>query len=180
MALVIGEDTFGSLLEASAYFRGRVHGSAWGELEAEVQENALRMAAFHLSNLYIWRGTLALSDQLMSFPRDGIYDQENRLVSKETVPLGIKYAQFELAMQWAVADQLTPLGAYLTASDPKSGLILKREKLGPLEKEYAESASLMFSLAEGRMSEKVYPLVDMYVRPYALRRVKSNELRLVI
>lgn len=181
MTLTVGVDTIGTIIEADSYFAGRPFATVWTALPSNdpKKESSMRMAFRHLGGLYLWKGTITSLTQVGWYPRTGVVDDEGRTIADNAYPTGIKEAQFELAAQWVAADQLTPLAAYLTASDPDGGAQVKRKELGPLKKEYFENASLMFSLASSRM-EKLYPLVDMLVAPYILRRKNSSEINLII
>lgn len=173
MALVVGTDTFATLVEADAYVNARPFFAEWKAVTTvdASKEAALRMAAVQLSSMYVWAGTITDLAQIMPWPRTDVVDDEGREIDVDTIPEKIKYAQIELAYQWLIADQLTPNPTLYTAADV--GRQLKREKLGPLEKEYFQENSFLYDLSEGRMKTKVYPLIDMYVKPYIVRRTGS-------
>lgn len=167
MALVVGTDTYGTVSEATTYFAARPWASSWVGVSSDLKEAAMRFAAIQLDEMFIWRGTISDDDQLMSWGRDNVIDDEGRVVPDGDIPLKIKYAQFELAFQWAFADQMTPDPAYLTATDPTGGRELRREKLGPLERDYFQTNNYMFDLSNGRMRTKVLPLVNLYCKGYS-------------
>lgn len=176
MALVVNTDTYRSLEDANTYFASRPHSSEWTDVsKSDAQrETALRFAAKHLDLSYEWAGVLYLSTQAMSWPRKDFYDNEGRFYDGTSVPTAIKDAQCELAFQWLWADQLTPDPTKLTRSDTESEHQVKREKLGPLEREYFEASGYLFDLVEGRLREKVYPLVDLMIRPFYISKIRNG------
>jgi hypothetical protein len=87
MALIVGENTYGTVSEATTYFNSRFGTSTFPTLIAGEQENALIMAAILLDSYCDWIGVPTSYDQAMQFPRDG----------SATIPEKIKSAQFELA-----------------------------------------------------------------------------------
>lgn len=176
MALTVNTDSYVTLAEATAYFASRPHSSEWTDVSKvdDDRENALRFAAVHMDRRYEWAGVLYLSTQAMKWPRKDFYDDEGRLLDGTSVPQAVKDAQCELALQWLWADQLTPAPTSLTRSDTSGGNQVKREKLGGLEREYFQASGYLFDLVEGRLREKVYPLVDLYLMPYYIRRVQHG------
>ena len=178
MALVVGVNTYGLEDAADAYFAERPHADGWQALQNKGP--SLLMGFRHLNGLFEWKGRVASLSQKPSFPRIGVEDDEGRPLAEDAVPEEMFWAQCELSYQWALADQLMPAADYLTASDETGGAQLKRKRLGPLDEEYFENRNLLFSLAEGRMKSKVYPLVELYVGQYAYRRKDSSEIKLAV
>lgn len=180
MAFVIGIDTLGTVAEADAYFAQRPQGERWATFViGNTKENALRMAYRHLRGLYEWRDDVVFypNAQTAWYPslRPAVEVTDPSIIPDEE-----KWSQYELALQWAIADQMMPAANYLTSSDPDGGQQLKSKKLGPLQKEYYENQSLMFSLAEGQMKAKVYPLIDLYLQDFVWGRMNSNAIKLAV
>ena len=168
MSLVINVDSYVSVSEADTYFSNRPFNTAWVAND-DRKEASLRMAARHLDLMYQWLGSPALSTQTMSWPRIDLVTRNGALMTSTEVPQDIKDAQCELAYQWHQSDQLTPAGSSFTADD--STIInggVQREKLGPLEREYNSTNQLgfLFGVGDRARLKKVYPLVDMLVKPY--------------
>jgi len=179
MAFVIGKDSLAQTSEADAYFLGRTQGEKWAPLTSTIKDNAMRMAYRHLRGLYDWRQDVTVYPaNSTTFWWPSI--RPSIEIPTDQVPEEEKWAQFELAYQWAFADQLMPAATYLTSVDPDAGQQLKSKKLGPLQKEYYENVSLMFSMAEGRMKSKVYPLIDLYLQDFVYGRIDSGQIQLVI
>lgn len=170
MALTPGTDTYGTVSEADDYFAIKIGAELWAPLTNEQKEAALQWGRLHLDHMFEWKGQISDDSQLLSWPRQNVYDNEGRQVPVDAFPLSIKQSQFELAYQWAFADQLTPDPTYLTFSDANLGREIKREKLeGVGEKEYFQADGYLADLTNGRMKTKVYPLVLMLCKPYCTR-----------
>jgi len=176
MALTVGTDSYVTLAEATTYFDGRPHSSEWSDVAKtdDQRENALRFAAVHMDRRYEWCGVLYLSTQVMKWPRKDFYDDEGRLFDGTSTPQAVKDAQCELALQWLWADQLTPAPTSLTRSDANGGNQIKKQKVGSLEQEFFQASGYLFDLVEGRLREKVYPLVDLYLQPYYVRKIQNG------
>lgn len=169
MALVVNTDTYTSVADADMYFSNRLYSTAWAALSPSNKEASLRIAAKHLDLMYMWLGEPTSSSQPMAWPRNGLYTRNGAEILNTTVPEDIKNAQCELAYQWAQSDQLTPPASSFTADDTSlSNGGIKREKLGPLEREYNTDKPLgfLFGTSDRARLRKVYPLVDMLVKPY--------------
>lgn len=168
MALTVNVDTYGTVAEADAYFNLRAFGSKWVGSIAD-KEKALRTGAVHLDRMFRWRGIVTDDNQAMKWPRANVVDDEYRTVPSATVPQAIKNAQFELALQWLIADQLTPNPDFLTAdtlSKAETGAV-KRERAGDLEREFFDrDVHLFMAGAHYFPIKKIYPFIEMLVRPY--------------
>lgn len=175
MALTVNTDTYGTLAEANAYFASRPHSSEWTDVSKtdDQRENALRFAAKHIDLRYEWIGVLKDDSQAMKWPRRDFYDDEGRYFDGSSVPAAVKEAQYEMALQWLWADQLTPPPTSVTREESNQAQV-KKEKLGQLEREYFQQSGYMFDLIEGRLREKVYPLVDLMLRPFYLYKRQGS------
>lgn len=80
--------------------------------------------------LTAFSGGLDGGSQPLAFPRRGIYDDAGRSI--DGIPLVLRQATAEYAVRAAAGTALDP--------DPGGGLGVKREKVGPLEVEYHETA----------------------------------------
>lgn len=166
MALTVGTDSYVTLAEADAYFLTRPHSSNWSDSVSDAdKENALRMAAFHIDLRYEWLGSIAVAGQAMEWPRSGLY-YHGAEVASTAYPEPLKKAQFEMGYQWLGGDQLTPPPTFLTSADQASLRMLKREKLGTLEREYFENKAFLWEVADGSFRKKLYPYVDMLLQPF--------------
>lgn len=143
MALTVGTDSYVSLEDALAYHNAR-NNSAWSTASSEaLREAALRKATQYLDDNYSWLGTIADTSQELGWPRTGVYDKENRLLSD--IPKKIERATCELA--------LIALDGPLEPVEEKGGRV-KREKVEGLETEYFEDAPI----------QAVYVAVDMMMK----------------
>jgi len=140
MPLVVGTNSYGSIDEADTYFDERPFSTDWTSADFTNKENALMMATLHLDWLFEWKGQVVTEGQALEWPRKNVYDHRGHEVSSASIPDRVKKAQFELAMQWVVGDQLTPPGTHLTQQDTTSTRELKRQKLGSLEQEFRDAS----------------------------------------
>lgn len=129
----VAADTYGTLVEADAYFDAR-ESADWGASDS-VKELALRKAATYLDNVYRgrWKGVKATSTQALAWPRAGVVDVEGYGIASNVVPQAIKRAQFEAA-------KLIAGGTELEAT---VGRTVSKEKIGPMEVTYAGGAALV-------------------------------------
>lgn len=160
MALTVGSDTYLSLTDANTYFGTRLHAESWTGATDGDKEKALRMAA-RLLNRQPWAGTLTDDDQLLAWPRAGLYDPEGRPVDQDAVPEVIETAQCELALAFLTED--------LTASDTNRGV--KRIKAGSVEMEFAGSAP------PKRLPDEVSDLIAPYLEAGP---TSDNSVRMVL
>jgi len=107
------------------------HGSpaTWSAAGAEAKEAALRYATAWLDGRYEWDGSILSTAQALGWPRSGASDPDGRELS------GIPARLVRLTCQAA----LYHLEESLAAPLPRGGAV-KREKVGPLEVEYADGA----------------------------------------
>lgn len=129
MALVIGTDSYISLAEADAYFAAR-NSLDWEALDPADKEAGLRYATAWLDGKFRWRGSLAVSTQVLGWPRFGAVDDERRLIASNVTPQRVKNATAEIAL----LHQADPV------NEP-TGRETSREKVGPIEVEYMEGAA---------------------------------------
>ena len=123
-------DTYGTLAEADAYFASRQSGN-WDGSDAH-KEMALRKAATYLDQRYLgsWRGSRVFSAQLRAWPRVDVIDVDGFPILSTIIPVALKNAQFEAAA-------IIASGVDLEAAVNRA---VKREKVGPIEVEYTDSA----------------------------------------
>lgn len=100
----------------------------WAGLEVAKKEQALRRATVFIEQRYRdkWKGTRLYRAQALSWPRYGACVDGYDILSTE-VPTELANATIDLALKAAAGD----LNADLTRA-------IVREKVGPLETEYAE------------------------------------------
>lgn len=128
MALTVGTDSYLSLAEADAYWAARDN-LDWEAATAADKEKALREATQYLDGRFDWVGDHPGGAQALGWPRLSARDHEGRVLAG--IPLKVAEATAELALE--------ALSGRLVAAEPRGGRT-RREKVGPLEVEYQETA----------------------------------------
>jgi hypothetical protein len=124
-------DSYVSRTGADTYHsdRGNV---AWGEATEVERERALIRATQWIEARYRsrWIGTRATSEQALSWPRLNAVDPDGYEVAG--VPRAVAHATAEAALLVVSGQELAP-------PQERAGRV-KREKVGPIETEYADGA----------------------------------------
>lgn len=154
--VVAGATSLAPVDYADEHFADRGY-TAWSELSVEQKQVALIKATDFLDRRYggRWRGHVLGVEQELSWPRKGVYafGERARPVAEDEIPSDIQKATVELARRVVELDDLQPDTIPGTSA-------VKREKVGPLEVEYADAQLV---------SSPFYSAVVDLVRPY-LRR----------
>lgn len=87
---------YGTSLRANEYFAASLD-TSFTLATADNQNKSLVMARRWLDR-QTWLGTLTVANQPTAFPRTGIEDKEGNSVDPTLVPLGIEFAEYELAL----------------------------------------------------------------------------------
>lgn len=133
MALVVEDGTglanaeaYISVADADAYFAARGN-AAWAELSTDQKEQALRLGADYMGQVYgpRWCGERATSTQALDWPRTDACN-----IASNVVPVAVKRANAELAVRSATT------GALLS----DAGAQVKQETVGPISVTYADGA----------------------------------------
>lgn len=121
-------DSYASLEQAEA--RHNALGSAWAGSDT-AKEQALRRATVFMEQAYgeRWKGTRLLRAQALSWPRYGVIAREYP-VESNIVPVEVVNTCIDLALKATAGDLY-----------PDQTRAVKREKVGPLETEYADYAA---------------------------------------
>lgn len=137
-SIVAGAESFATAAELATYAAnfGRTIPA-----DAPAQEALLRRAALQMSAMN-WKGGLVSELQTLSWPRVDVY-RENWLVPSNAIPAQIKAGQMALATE-VYSDDLAP-------AELKTGAVTK-EKVGPLETEYAAASTSVSRPAATRQS----------------------------
>lgn len=102
---------------------------------AEIKEAAIRRATTYLSNAFSWKGYRANGrSQSLAWPRTGVEDEERNAVAPDAIPVEIVQACCHIAAAEAANPGVMNPSVDLTAR-------VKREKVGPIEVEYAGVAN---------------------------------------
>jgi len=128
---VAGANSYVSLADADTYFADRSN-STWAALDNTVKQKGLLDATEYVGSLYrgSWLGSLYSTEQGLDWPRVGAYDPEGRPL--DGVPKDLQAAICRLALESATNGDLV-------TSQDRGGQV-KREKIGPIETEYADGA----------------------------------------
>lgn len=127
-------DALISVVDATAYHAGRGN-AAWSSdtYDDEDRERAIRRATAFLSNSFTWAGIRSKNrKQALAWPRSGVVDQEGNGIKADEIPIEIIDACAEIALRELVSPGA--MNPDFTASD-----LVKREKIGAIETEYALS-----------------------------------------
>lgn len=138
MALVVEDGTglataesFVSVADADTYHTAKGN-ATWTGTDA-VKEQALRRASVFLSSSYPWAGyPVNARTQALAWPRYDVVDQDGNPVASDEVPREVVNATCEVALR----ELVTPgsMNPDVTLADK-----VKREKVGPIEVEYANA-----------------------------------------
>jgi hypothetical protein len=148
MALVVGDNTYATVAEATAYFATRYGESAFSALTLEAdKESALLMATVLLDAYGDWSGYPTISGQSLAFPRNG----------ESTIPAQVTYALFEIADSLVVQG-----GATTEAASP-----LKTMKVDVIAFEWAVDSGSGYGMYYNRLAQ-------IYLNPYCYGNGSSN------
>lgn len=124
-------DALVSVADADAYHTA-IGNAAWAAASTDGKEQAIRRATAYLSSL-AWDGLRSRGrDQALAWPRGGVVDREGYGIDSYTVPVEIKNACAEIALQ-----ELASPGSMTPVVTPADDKVAKREKIGDIEVEYA-------------------------------------------
>lgn len=153
MALVLGTNTYVTMVEADAYFSTRIDAGAWLNAQDDDQESALVTATLLLDeNQFI--GVAVSSTQSLAWPRkDAIYFDPKlgieKSVTTETYPKQIKMATYELALHLLTNENLL---------DNKTQTF-ERIKVGSIEIEDSTKDVLKIPVLPLRIKKLLSPLL---------------------
>lgn len=153
-------DSYCSVADADTYHTDR-GGAAWAALSNERKEQCLRLATDYMIGAYVlaWQGARATAGQALDWPRRGVVFQQWQGQSVD--PRWIdNYDIFVLPtiVPPAVRDACAVLALKANAGPlvPDLSRAIKRQKVGPIETEYADYSP----------QSKRYLAVDRMLAPY--------------
>ena len=99
--LVASANSYVSLADASAYFTLYGEPAEWEEGYILLQEEARRVGTQYIDAFYAgrWEGSKRTSTQARSWPRDGVHDDSDFIISSDTIPQKLKDATCESALE---------------------------------------------------------------------------------
>jgi len=84
--------------------------TAWDSITDDEEKNAALVWATRTLSALRWKGVIADQDQKQAFPRDSLYDHDDRLYSSVAYPEWLTVACAELAFYIATEDRLADTG----------------------------------------------------------------------
>ena len=160
-------NSYVTLAEANSYFETVPDSSTWTNKTDDQKNRALISATREIDNL-VFYGDRCDEDQALKFPRTN-YQVDRVELSCSTIPLNIKYAQYELAR--ALANDTDAMTGN-TGTDGNFSEV----KLGDIEVKYNTA-----SQGTGSVNNilDVYPWLQSYLGAYMLGGAGSFQMRVV-
>lgn len=132
-SIVAGAESYVSVANADVY-HSNFGNAAWAVLATPAKESALRKATGYMQQVYRlrWKGTRTGTTQVLDWPRFGVFVEDVAYagfpyyVGVNVIPAEVQNACAELALKSSTTD---------LAPDVEREVV--REKIGPLETEYA-------------------------------------------
>lgn len=132
-------DSWVTLVEATTW-HSDMGNTTWasGTYDDTQREAALRRAARFLSDSFAWIGYPTNNrTQNLAWPRFYVSDEDNLSIASDEIPVEIKRAQFEVALEELVTPRA--MSPTVTLSNR-----VKMEQVGPLKVEYLSSYTSAF------------------------------------
>ena len=160
-------NSFVTLDEANNYFATVPDSSTWDDKTVDQKKRAL-ISATRWIDSFVYYGDRCDDGQALKFPRNN-YQVDGVELACSTIPLNIKYAQYELAR--ALANDADAI----TGTTGKEGNI-SEAKLGDLEVKFNTA-----SQGTGSINNilDVYPWLQSYLGAYMLGGAGSFQMRVV-
>ena len=160
-------NSFVTLDEANNYFATVPDSSTWDDKTVDQKKRAL-ISATRWIDSFVYYGDRCDDGQALKFPRNN-YQVDGVELSCSTIPLNIKYAQYELARALANDTDV------ITGTTGKEGNI-SEAKLGDLEVKFNTA-----SQGTGSVNNilDVYPWLQSYLGAYMLGGAGSFQMRVV-
>ena len=160
-------NSYVTLTEANSYFETVPSSTTWDDKTVD-QKNRALIAATRWIDTFVYQGDRCDENQALKFPRTN-YQVDRVELSCSTIPLNIKYAQYELAR--ALANDTDAI----TGTTGKDGNF-SEVKLGDIEVKY-NTASQGTGAINNIMD--VYPWLQSYLGAYMLGGAGTFQLRAV-
>ena len=160
-------NSYVTLAEANSYFETVPDSSTWTNKTDDQKNRALISATREIDNL-VFYGDRCDEDQALKFPRTN-YQVDRVELSCSTIPLNIKYAQYELARALANdTDAIT--GNTGTAGVPAE------VKIGDLEVNYNKSSQ---GMGTPNNLFDIYPFLQSFLGAYCSGGSGSYQVRVM-
>ena len=160
-------NSYVTLTEANTYFETVPDSSTWTN-KTDDQKNRALISATRWIDTFVYQGDRCDENQALKFPRTN-YQVDRVELSCSTIPLNIKYAQYELAR--ALANDTDAMTGNLGTDGNVSEV-----KLGDIEVKYNTA-----SQGTGSVNNilDVYPWLQSYLGAYILGGAGSFQMRVV-
>jgi hypothetical protein len=115
---VVGANSYASVAYADEYFTSHpFYSEAWDEIASGDRKKALLIAATSMADsLMAWQGYPVFSQQTLRWPRYGVRDRDDRVISQSSVPEPVRQAVCEIA-RWLSSPDANP-----DATDDTAGI----------------------------------------------------------
>lgn len=131
-AIVANADSYVSMADADTYFTNHGSPAEWTDATDAVKESALRYATQWIDATFSWRGEVVSNDQVLDWPRAGVYDDEDRYVDSDSVPRLLRDATCEAALEH-IRDALN-------VGKDRGGMVKRQRVEGAVEIEFMDYA----------------------------------------
>ena len=160
-------NSYVTLTEANSYFETVPDSSTWTD-KTDDQKNRALISATRWIDTFVYQGDRCDENQALKFPRTN-YQVDRVELSCSTIPLNIKYAQYELAR--ALANDTDAMTGNLGTDGNFSEV-----KLGDIEVKYNTA-----SQGTGSVNNilDVYPWLQSYLGAYILGGAGAFQMRVV-
>ena len=160
-------NSYVTLTEANSYFETVPDSSTWTD-KTDDQKNRALISATRWIDTFVYQGDRCDENQALKFPRTN-YQVDRVELSCSTIPLNIKYAQYELAR--ALANDTDAMTGNLGTDGN-----FPEVKLGDIEVKYNTA-----SQGTGSVNNilDVYPWLQSYLGAYILGGAGSFQMRVV-
>ncbi len=147
-------NSFITLAAADAYLAThRLYSTAWSSVtDDDTRSTALIWATSILDASYDWYGFISLYEQILGWPRAGIWTKEGQYVNQDVIPVFLEHATAELAMALLTSDR--------TVLPEIFGKGFKEATVGPLR----------VVLDPQQVIPLIPPLIKLFLEPYGTLR----------
>lgn len=128
MTLIVGENSYGTLEEADAYFTEMGKITTWNAVgDDTVKEGLMHQAFEYMGTQYdpAWKGYRTSTTQKIAWPRTGVTLYDNLTVDANTIPDPVKRSQFKLSLIMNTTE-LLPIQTNDSLIEKKTGPLTKK------------------------------------------------------
>ncbi len=127
-------NSYCTLTEANAYHDVHLYATTWTDADDDQRIIALIWATRMLDEICDWLGEKVTTTQALRWPRSGVYDRDDIVISSTVIPTWLKNATAELARHLLAKDRLQ------TIDDATNGL--KSADVGSISVEFDKGNQL--------------------------------------